>query len=229
MISSADFNRSFFGSVGDFSTANRTRRGASNAGRVEADDVVSGRSHDRQWANLMSASGQLNGRLRAVSRGRRHTVAIAVTTFGAAAAAPAFAATGQPAATRPLPETSSGSAAHKSFRSQPTQRSKSRTVAPPKVKGAVPAASRIKPHALVLPKPATPKNKTKVLGQQKLTAAQRTNAATQASLRAAVSAAGLIPITERTPLAALRQARNSSIRTAPAPPSCTAGRCTAKT
>src|SRR6185437_14106456 len=72
MISSADFNRSLFGSTGDFSTANRTRRGASNAGRAEANDVVSGRSHDRQWANLMSASGQLNGRLRAVSRGRRH-------------------------------------------------------------------------------------------------------------------------------------------------------------
>lgn len=40
-------------------------------GTGEADDVVSGRSHDRQWAVLMSATGQLRGRLRAVSRGRR--------------------------------------------------------------------------------------------------------------------------------------------------------------
>lgn len=43
-------------------------------GTGEADDVVSGRSHDRQWAVLMSATGQLRGRLRAVSRGRRHSV-----------------------------------------------------------------------------------------------------------------------------------------------------------
>jgi len=34
---------------------------------------VSGSSQDQQWANLMSASGQLPGRLRAVSRGRRHS------------------------------------------------------------------------------------------------------------------------------------------------------------
>ena len=47
--------------------------GASTAQRGEADDVVSGRSHDRQWAVLMSASGQFRGRLRAVSRGRRQT------------------------------------------------------------------------------------------------------------------------------------------------------------
>ena len=40
-------------------------------GTGEADDVVSGRSNDRQWAVFMSASGQLRGRLRAVSRGRR--------------------------------------------------------------------------------------------------------------------------------------------------------------
>ena len=42
-------------------------------GTGEADDVVSGRSRDRQRAVLMSATGQLRGRLRAVSRGRRHT------------------------------------------------------------------------------------------------------------------------------------------------------------
>jgi hypothetical protein len=47
-------------------------------GTGEADDVVSGRSHDRQWAAFMSASGQLRGRLRAVSRGRRHQVPILV-------------------------------------------------------------------------------------------------------------------------------------------------------
>jgi hypothetical protein len=42
----------------------------------EADDIVSGRSHDRQRAVLTSASGQLRGRLRAVSRGRRHKVLV---------------------------------------------------------------------------------------------------------------------------------------------------------
>ena len=42
-------------------------------GTGEADDVVSGRSHDRQRAVLMSATGQLRGRLRAVSRGRRQS------------------------------------------------------------------------------------------------------------------------------------------------------------
>ena len=39
----------------------------------EADDIVSGRSHGRQRAVLMSATGQLRGRLRAVSRVRCHT------------------------------------------------------------------------------------------------------------------------------------------------------------
>lgn len=43
-------------------------------GTGEADDVVSGRSRDRQRAVLMSATGQLRGRLRAVSRGRRQAV-----------------------------------------------------------------------------------------------------------------------------------------------------------
>ena len=41
-------------------------------GRGEADNNVSGRSHGRHRAILMSASGQSRGRLRAVSRGRRH-------------------------------------------------------------------------------------------------------------------------------------------------------------
>ena len=45
-------------------------------GTGEADDVVSGRSHDRQRAVLMSATGQLRGRLRAVSRGRRHAASV---------------------------------------------------------------------------------------------------------------------------------------------------------
>ena len=44
-------------------------------GTGEADDVVSGRSRDRQRAVLMSATGQLRGRLRAVSRGRRQLCA----------------------------------------------------------------------------------------------------------------------------------------------------------
>src|SRR5664280_2470759 len=55
-----------------FSTANRTSGGASTAGRGEADGIVSGRSHDRQRAVFMSATGQLRGRLRAVCRVRCH-------------------------------------------------------------------------------------------------------------------------------------------------------------
>jgi hypothetical protein len=70
MISSADFTVSLLGAAGRFSTANRTPGGASAAGRSEANDVVSGRSHDRQRAVFMSATGQLHGRLRAVSRVR---------------------------------------------------------------------------------------------------------------------------------------------------------------
>lgn len=41
-------------------------------GTGEADDVVSGRSRDRQWAGFMAASGQFRGRLRAEFHGRRH-------------------------------------------------------------------------------------------------------------------------------------------------------------
>ena len=48
----------------------RTPGGASTAGRGEADELVSGRSHDRQRATFVTATGQLRGRLRAVSRGR---------------------------------------------------------------------------------------------------------------------------------------------------------------
>src|ERR1019366_1411656 len=69
MISSTDFTVSLLGRM-RFSTANRTPGGASTAGRGEADGFVSGRSHDRQRAVLMSATGQLRGRLRAVSRVR---------------------------------------------------------------------------------------------------------------------------------------------------------------
>ena len=43
-------------------------------GTGEADDVVSGRSHDRHRAVLMAATGQLRGRLRAEFHGRRQTV-----------------------------------------------------------------------------------------------------------------------------------------------------------
>lgn len=56
-------------------------------GTGEADDVVSGRSHDRQWAVLMSASGQLRGRLRAVSRGRRQAALAGLGAFGEVAVA----------------------------------------------------------------------------------------------------------------------------------------------
>jgi hypothetical protein len=50
-----------------------TVRVVSTAGAGEADDDVSGRSHDHQRAILMTATGQFRGRLRAVSRGRRQS------------------------------------------------------------------------------------------------------------------------------------------------------------
>ena len=62
-------------------TANRSwhhqpnREGAPTAEPAGNDRIVSGRSHGRHRAILMSASGQLSGRLRAVSRGRRQTLA----------------------------------------------------------------------------------------------------------------------------------------------------------
>jgi hypothetical protein len=52
------------------STAKRIPGGASTAGSGKANDVVSGRSQNRQRATLTSATGQLHGRLRAASRGR---------------------------------------------------------------------------------------------------------------------------------------------------------------
>jgi len=58
---------------GRFSTADRTRGGACTGGTGQADDVVSGRSHDHQRAVLMTANGQSTGRLRAVCRGRRQS------------------------------------------------------------------------------------------------------------------------------------------------------------
>jgi hypothetical protein len=50
-----------------------TVRVVSTVGTGEADDDVSGRSHDHQCTILMAATGQLRGRLRAVSRGRRQS------------------------------------------------------------------------------------------------------------------------------------------------------------
>ena len=55
------------------STANRTPGGASTARRSEADGIVSGRSHGRQRAVCMSATGQFRARLWAVSRVRCHS------------------------------------------------------------------------------------------------------------------------------------------------------------
>ena len=52
--------------------SNRSPGGASTAGRGKADELVSGRSHDHQRATLVTATGQLHGRLRAVSRIRCH-------------------------------------------------------------------------------------------------------------------------------------------------------------
>ncbi len=72
MISPADFKLPLFGSTAH-QHRYRTRRGAPTAGRGKANDVVSGKSHDHQRATHPSASGQLNDRLRAVSRGRCHS------------------------------------------------------------------------------------------------------------------------------------------------------------
>jgi hypothetical protein len=69
MISSADFTCLSSGGRA-LQHRQRTRREAPTAARGEADDIVSGRSHDHQRAVFMSATGQLRGRLRAVSRGR---------------------------------------------------------------------------------------------------------------------------------------------------------------
>ena len=71
MVSSTDFTMSLLGRM-RFSTANRISRGASTAGRGEEDGLVSGRSHDRQRAPFMSATGQFRDRVRAVSRVRCH-------------------------------------------------------------------------------------------------------------------------------------------------------------
>jgi isopentenyldiphosphate isomerase len=70
IISSADSRGVSPGGERRISTANRIPGGASTAASGEANDVVSGRSHDRQRATLTSATGQLHDRLRAVSRDR---------------------------------------------------------------------------------------------------------------------------------------------------------------
>jgi len=54
----------------------------------EADELVSGRSHDRQRATFMTATGQLHGRLRAVSRGRCHLSTRSRILSGSATATP---------------------------------------------------------------------------------------------------------------------------------------------
>lgn len=77
MISSADFNSSLpRARWGASAPLIAPEEGASTAQGGEANDLVSGKSHDRQRAVLMSASGQLRGRLRAVSRDRRHSVLV---------------------------------------------------------------------------------------------------------------------------------------------------------
>jgi len=58
MISSADFTVSLLGGVGRFCTATAPQEGPQPAGRGEADGIVSGRSHGRQRAVFMSATGQ---------------------------------------------------------------------------------------------------------------------------------------------------------------------------
>jgi hypothetical protein len=72
MISSADFNLSLPRGDGASAPPTTPEEGTPTARRGEADDKVSGKSHDRQRAVFMSATGQLYGRLRAVSRGRCH-------------------------------------------------------------------------------------------------------------------------------------------------------------
>jgi hypothetical protein len=63
------------------------RRGL-NRGTRPGNDVVSGRSHDRQRALLMSATGQLRDRLRAGSRGRRRSRKTAESRSGRLSTAP---------------------------------------------------------------------------------------------------------------------------------------------
>src|SRR5436309_7232714 len=74
MISSADFNSSLPRVDGASAPPPHPRKGPPTVRHGEADDELSGRTHDRQRAVLMTASGQLRDRLRAVSRGRRHTL-----------------------------------------------------------------------------------------------------------------------------------------------------------
>jgi Transposase len=71
VISSADFTVFLLGVV-VHRHRNRTRGGAHTEGRGEANGFVSSRSHVRQRATLVSGTGQPNGRLRTVSRGRCH-------------------------------------------------------------------------------------------------------------------------------------------------------------
>jgi hypothetical protein len=63
----------FLGCDGASAPPSATEEGASTAERGKADDVVSGRSHDRQRAVFTSASGQLRGRLWEFFRGRRQS------------------------------------------------------------------------------------------------------------------------------------------------------------
>ncbi len=70
MISSADFTCVPPRGRRRISTASAPEEGPQPREAVRPTNVVSGRSHDRQWATFMTATGQLNGRLRAVSRGR---------------------------------------------------------------------------------------------------------------------------------------------------------------
>ena len=54
-----------------FSTATAPQEGPQPPDVARPTNFVSGRSHDRQRATFVAATGQLYGRLRAVSRGRR--------------------------------------------------------------------------------------------------------------------------------------------------------------
>jgi hypothetical protein len=73
MISSADFRASILGAVGASAPLTALQEGPQPRDAVsQAGGIVSGRSHDRQRAILMSATGQLRrpSPVRAVSRAR---------------------------------------------------------------------------------------------------------------------------------------------------------------
>ena len=133
-------------------------------------------------------------------------------------------------ATSRLAQTSTGSAAHRSYKATSTQRAKAKSPVLPSVKGAV--AGSVKPHEPVLPKAGPVKPTVSTVLSPKVTAADHAKSAARQTLQAAVAAVALTPTTgedvsERTQTSstyitgtALGRARSrrvrSTARTAPA-------------